>query len=68
MQIIITGGAGFLGQRLANVLLKSTLNFDALLMADIVTPPSPGKDRRITCLNVDLSERDAAKTNKQQAR
>ena len=28
MQIIITGGGGFLGQRLAKSLLKSSLSFD----------------------------------------
>ncbi|MDQ3844461.1 MAG: hypothetical protein M3342_10675, partial [Bacteroidota bacterium] len=31
MQIIITGGAGFLGQRLAKALLESKLAFEELI-------------------------------------
>jgi nucleoside-diphosphate-sugar epimerase len=65
LQIIIMGGASFLGQRLANVLLN--LNFYELLVADIVMPHSLGQDQGIVCLNVDVSESGAAKTNKQQA-
>ena len=41
MQIIITGGGGFLGQRLAKSLLKSSLPFETLLLVDIVMPANP---------------------------
>ncbi len=62
MQIIITGSAGFLGQRLAKALLNSTLVFDELLLADIVIPLKPDTDERIRCQQVDLSEEGASKT------
>jgi nucleoside-diphosphate-sugar epimerase len=60
MQIIITGGGGFLGQRLAKALLHSALSFDELILADIVMPNSPGHDSRIQCLQLDLTEAGAA--------
>ena len=56
MQIIITGGAGFLGQRLAKTLQKSQLKFDKLLLVDIVLPSNETKDKRIECRQIDLSE------------
>jgi len=62
MQIVITGGAGFLGQRLARALLNRSLVFDELLLVDIVLPHRPGKDHRITCLKLDLSREGAAKS------
>ena len=62
MQIIITGGAGFLGQRLAKALLRSPIGFNELLLADIVKPPAPISDDRVTCRQVDLSEAGAAAT------
>lgn len=62
MQIIITGGAGFIGQKLAKALLNSTLAFDELLLVDIIMPPYPGEDERITCKQMDLSEEGAAQT------
>ncbi|CAD5250803.1 MULTISPECIES: D-erythronate dehydrogenase [unclassified Imperialibacter] len=62
MQIIITGGAGFLGQRLANALLSSHLVFDELLLVDIVMPPHSENDSRVRCLQIDLSEEGAAKS------
>lgn len=60
MQIIITGGAGFLGQRIAKSLLGSTIQFDELLLVDIAMPHNPG-DGRVQCKQVDLSEAGAAK-------
>src|SRR5687768_12580522 len=62
MQIIITGGGGFLGQRLAKALLKSSLLFDELLLVDINMPDNPGADGRVKCRQVDLSEPDAAQS------
>jgi nucleoside-diphosphate-sugar epimerase len=61
MQIIITGGAGFLGQQLMKALLSSSLAFEELLLADIVMPVYAGTDKRIRCQQVDLSEDGAAK-------
>jgi D-erythronate 2-dehydrogenase len=60
MQIIITGGAGFLGQRLAKALLNSSINFDELVLVDMVVPPNPG-DMSVSCMQMDLSEDGAAK-------
>jgi nucleoside-diphosphate-sugar epimerase len=55
MQVIITGGAGFLGQRLAKALLNSSIAFDELLLVDQVMPSRPGQDERVTCQEADLS-------------
>jgi nucleoside-diphosphate-sugar epimerase len=62
MQIIITGGGGFLGQRLAKSLLKSSLPFDTLLLVDIVMPANPTGDSRLHCKQLDLSVAGAAKS------
>jgi len=56
MQIIITGGAGFLGQKLAKALLKNPIDFDELLLVDVIMPAVPLQDDRIVCKQVDLSE------------
>ncbi|MEO6328332.1 MAG: D-erythronate dehydrogenase [Ginsengibacter sp.] len=61
MQIIITGGAGFLGQRLANALLNSPIIFDELLLTDIVMPQNLWESNKIKCQQMDLSEEGAAK-------
>jgi D-erythronate 2-dehydrogenase len=61
MQIIITGGAGFLGQHLAKELLESLLIFDELILVDIVLPSAKWNDKRVTNLQLDLSENSAAK-------
>lgn len=54
MQIIITGGGGFLGQKLARVLLHSSLPFSELLLVDIQAPPALA-DPRVRCLQADLT-------------
>jgi D-erythronate 2-dehydrogenase len=61
MQIIITGGAGFLGQYLAKALLESSLIFDELILVDIVLPFAKWNDKRVTNLQLDLSENSAVK-------
>jgi D-erythronate 2-dehydrogenase len=60
MQIIITGGAGFLGQRVAKKLLAGNLHFEKLLLVDIVMPQKTSRDERIECRQVDLSTPGAA--------
>ena len=60
MQIIVTGGAGFLGQRLAKALLDSRLQFDKLLLVDIIMPQNTISDERMECRQVDLSAHGAA--------
>ena len=62
MQIIITGGAGFLGQRLAKALLNSSLTFDTILLVDIAMPANPTADFRVQCKQLDLSEEGTAKS------
>jgi len=61
MQIIITGAAGFLGQRLAKALLKSSLDFNTLKLVDIIQPVNPGDDSRVECFQMDLSSEDSGK-------
>jgi nucleoside-diphosphate-sugar epimerase len=55
MQIIITGGAGFLGQRLSNALVNSKIKFDELLLVDIILPANNAHDPRVKCQQADLS-------------
>lgn len=54
MQIIITGGGGFLGQKLARALLHSSLPCSELLLVDIQEPPALA-DPRVRCLQADLT-------------
>jgi nucleoside-diphosphate-sugar epimerase len=60
MQIIITGGGGFLGQRLAQALLNSPVAFEELLLVDMVLPANPSPDARVRYLAVDLTAEGAA--------
>ncbi|MFZ7343789.1 D-erythronate dehydrogenase [Avibacterium volantium] len=55
MNIVITGGQGFLGQRLAKTLLKQTaLPIEELVLIDVVKPVAPNNDPRVRCVEMDL--------------
>jgi D-erythronate 2-dehydrogenase len=56
MNIIITVGGGFLGQELAKKIFKSKIEFDELLLVDIVKPNKYIDDNRLLCKQLDLSE------------
>ncbi|HHW7507894.1 TPA: D-erythronate dehydrogenase [Mannheimia haemolytica] len=55
MNIVITGGAGFLGQRLAKTLLNQHSDkIDELVLVDVIKPTAPNNDPRVRCLEMDL--------------
>src|SRR5688500_714500 len=62
MQIIITGGGGFLGQRLKHALLKSDLDFNELLIADITSPEDSSGDKRVKRKQVDITDAKAVQS------
>jgi D-erythronate 2-dehydrogenase len=66
MNIVITGGAGFLGQRLAKRLLERgslrgpsgrAQQIDRLTLVDVVPPPE-WNDRRVSAVVGDIADRD----------
>lgn len=55
MNIIITGGQGFLGQRLAKTLLnQNSIQIDELTLIDVIKPIAPNNDPRVRCIEMDL--------------
>lgn len=55
MNIVITGGAGFLGQRLAKTLLNQHSDkINELALVDVIKPTAPNNDPRVRCLEMDL--------------
>lgn len=55
MKIVITGGQGFLGQRLARTLLSDkTIPINELVLIDVIQPIAPNNDPRVRCLEMDL--------------
>lgn len=59
-KIIITGAAGFLGQKLAHKLLRDeSVEFDQLLLIDIVKAPEPNNDPRVKSIALDLSDKQS---------
>ena len=61
MHILITGGAGFLGQRLAQQLLKDASLYK-LILADVVAPTIPLADERAVFLKTDLTDVQAVRS------
>jgi D-erythronate 2-dehydrogenase len=62
MEILITGAAGFLGQKVAQQIAKGALVFDKLVLVDIVLPKIPTPDPRIHALAANLCNEDLIKT------
>lgn len=61
MHILITGAAGFLGQCLAHQLLQNP-DLQRLTLADIVQPPAPNNDLRVTAITADLTDPPAVQS------
>ncbi len=55
MHILITGGAGFLGQRLAQQLLTDP-GLQRLILADVAAPAIAPEDTRLTFIPADLTD------------
>ncbi len=56
MQIMITGGGCFLGQKLASALLNSSLSFNELLLVDLKMPARLSDSPRLRCREADLTQ------------
>ncbi|EXI62762.1 hypothetical protein MHD_06400 [Mannheimia granulomatis] len=57
MNIVITGGAGFLGQRLAKTLLaQHSEKIQELVLVDMIKPTAPNNDPRVRCMEMDLRD------------
>lgn len=55
MKILITGGQGFLGQRLATSLLsQKEIKIDEIILIDVIKPMAPNNDSRVHCIEMDL--------------
>lgn len=55
MNIIITGGQGFLGQLLAKTLLsQDKIKIEELVLIDVIKPIAPNNDPRVRCIEMDL--------------
>ncbi|MDY4280614.1 MAG: D-erythronate dehydrogenase [[Pasteurella] mairii] len=62
MKIVITGGQGFLGQRLAKTLLnRSDVNIEELVLVDVIKPIAPNNDSRVRCVEMDLRDSNGLK-------
>lgn len=62
MKVIITGGQGFLGQRLARTLLQQQdVKIDELILVDINEPVIPNQDPRVRSIKMDLRQEAAVK-------
>jgi D-erythronate 2-dehydrogenase len=61
MRAVITGGCGFLGQRLARTLLRRD-DIDELVLFDVAAPAQPlPQDRRLQLVTGDIADRDTVR-------
>ena len=56
MTILITGGAGMLGQKLALAIAGGALATDRLVLADVVAPVAPAAAFAVACVAGDLAQ------------